>query len=457
MKWFMYCVSIILLLGLLSGCTNSLNNESTANQAPNHSESRPAQTDETAAEEPAEDVAKEPVELTIWFTSSVPQSDEAFDEMYRNLIEAKFPHITLHFLPYNSENTFQNLIVTNQPIDLIVSSIGQTAGFVLAHDLHYDISELIKQHDYDLSLVEPSTIEIQRQISGGGIYGLPMSTDTMTLFYNRDLFDLFGAAYPPDGLTWEDTYEIIQRMSRTEDGVRYWGMGISPNHALQLDPLSPPFIDEQNKAAFENERYKRALETLVQIFNISGNEVDASNWSYGTHLSMFQIEKTMAMLLGTSALGYAYFGDNEDLNWDVAAYPRYADQPDIGPQTYPVYFYVSSISKHKDEAFQVAAYITTKQFQTHLAGYGVLPISSDPTVMDHYGNLLPYMADKNIDAFLPNTFAPPSYKGEFHSIGVSASQEAFRKVVLKETDINTALREAVEMAEQLIAERLGSN
>lgn len=66
MKWFMYCVSIILLLGLLSGCTNSLNNESTANQAPNHSESRPAQTDETAAEEPAEDVAKEPVELTIW-------------------------------------------------------------------------------------------------------------------------------------------------------------------------------------------------------------------------------------------------------------------------------------------------------------------------------------------------------------------------------------------------------
>lgn len=453
MKSFIYCLCLVLLLGWLSGCTNPTSTEPATNQTPNDSDASTSQTIE-----PAETDSKpEPVELTIWFTSSVPQSDEAFNEMYRDLIEEKYPHVTLNFLPYNSENTFQNLIVTNQPIDLVVSSIGQTAGFVLATDLHYDISDLIKQHNYDLSQAEPSTIEIQRQLADGGIYGLPMSTDTMTLFYNRDLFDLFGVEYPEDGLTWEETYDVVRRMSRTQDGIRYWGMGLSPNHALQLDPLAPPYINEENKAIFDNDSFKRALETLVNVFNISGNEVDASTWSYGTHLSKFQIEKTMAMLLGTSALGYAYFGDKEELNWDVAAYPRYADQPDIGPQSYPVYFYVSSISEYKNEAFLVSAYLTSNEFQTHLAGYGVLPISSDPSVMEDYGYLLPYMADKNIDAFLPETFAPPSFKGEFHSVGVSVAQEAYRRVVLKEVDINTALREAVESADQRIAEELGSN
>lgn len=162
----------------------------------------------------------------------------------------------------------------------------------------------------------------------------------------------------------------------------------------------------------------------------------------------------MATLLGTSALGYAYFADKDELNWDVAAYPVYADQPHVGPQSYPVYFYISSISKHKSEAFEIAAYITTTEFQTHLAGQGVLPISSDPKVMDEYGKLLPYMADKNTAAFLPDTFASPSYKGRFHSIGITAAQGAFRQVVLNEADLNTALREAVETANQRIAEEL---
>ena len=395
----------------------------------------------------------EPIELNMWFPSSVPQSDEAFMDLYGNIIKKKFPHITPKFLPLNSTNTFEKMMAAKQPIDLMSISIGATATHLLNNGLQYDITELIRKHNYDLSVLEPSTIEIQRHVANGGIYGLPVSTDTMTVFYNRDLFDKFGVAYPKDGMVWDDLYELVKRTSRTDGDVRYRGIGISPTHALQMDPLSPAFIDPKtDQGLLSGERFKRSFNTLLALFSIPGNEVDSQTWSYSNHLAEFQKNKTIAMLLGTSALGYAYFTDKENLNWDVADYPRYPDQRDVGPQSYPVYFYVSAISKHKDDAFLVSAFLTSKEAQVHLAERGVLPVLKDKSVMDSYGKSLPYMANKNVKAFLPDKFAAPAPVGQYNSIALAEITEAYRKVVLKEADVNTALRLADENIAKKIAE-----
>lgn len=409
---------------------------------------QPAPPSKTIIEKPPE-----PIELSMWYTSSVPPSEEAFMDLYGNLIIKKFPHITPKFLPSNADNTFDKLMSSNHPIDLVSTSIGLTAGSVLANDLQYDISDLIKYFNYDLDQLEPSTVEIQRQIANGGIYGLPVSTDTMTLFYNRELFERFGVSHPQDGMMWEDVYDLTKQMARTDGTTRYYGIGGSPTHAFQMDPLSAPFVDpETNQSLLTSEVFKRSFQVFTDLFTIAGNQVDSSTWSYSSHLRLFQKEKVMAMLIGTSALGYAYFADKDELDWDVVSYPTYSDLPEIGPQTYPVYYYVSSISKHKEQAFEVTAYMTSKEFQTHLAERGALPILDDLSIMGQYGKSLPYMADKNIRALLPNQFASPAYKGKYQSVALTQITEAIRRLLLQETDINTALREADEKVNNLIAE-----
>jgi len=48
----------------------------------------------------------------------------------------------------------------------------------------------------------------------GVIYGLPLSIDTLALFYNRDLFDKAGVALPP--ATWEEFQAMVPQFVQVD-------------------------------------------------------------------------------------------------------------------------------------------------------------------------------------------------------------------------------------------------
>ncbi|MFE6974466.1 ABC transporter substrate-binding protein [Streptomyces sp. NPDC057682] len=53
----------------------------------------------------------------------------------------------------------------------------------------------------------------------GTQYGLPSSFSTELLFYNKDLFDRAGVAYPTADWTWEDERKAAERIRALGDGV----------------------------------------------------------------------------------------------------------------------------------------------------------------------------------------------------------------------------------------------
>lgn len=396
--------------------------------------------------------AAEPVEL-YFYSPSGDYDTAGFMRVYGNAIQEAFPHVTPKY--HEADKKLANLITTGEQLDVLYSSIGQTALSVLAYDMQFDISELIVKHNFDLTRLEPTTVQIQQQLADGGMYGLPVSTNSLTMYYNRDLFDQFGVGYPEDGMSWEETYDLTRTMSRTVDGVDYKGLILSIDHTMMLHPLSPVYIDkETNKGLFTTDTFRDALQTITDFYSISGNEVTNSTKDYGSQLKWYQDDKVVAMFLGLSKLGATHFAEHTNLNWDVATYPRYADQPDIGPQSYPNYFYISQVSEHKDIAFEVIAHMTSEEFQLELTRQGEFPILNGTDLMEHYAADLPHMQDKNIKALLPDTFAEPAFKGEFQQIGKVELREAYYNVILGEKDLNTALREANERIDQKIAERL---
>lgn len=52
-------------------------------------------------------------------------------------------------------------------------------------------------------------------------YGLPMTFSTVVLFYNKDLFDRAGVAYPTKDWTWKDELEAAKKLTDTSKKV--WG------------------------------------------------------------------------------------------------------------------------------------------------------------------------------------------------------------------------------------------
>ena len=58
----------------------------------------------------------------------------------------------------------------------------------------------------------------------GSQYGIPRDFDTIALFYNKDIFDAAGVAYPDDTWTWETFRSVSEQLTDADAGV--WGAGL---------------------------------------------------------------------------------------------------------------------------------------------------------------------------------------------------------------------------------------
>ena len=79
-----------------------------------------------------------------------------------------------------------------------------------------DLTPLIES-DPDLALEDfhPVTVEAVTSLRDGQVVGLPMGFNIQSLWYNKDMFDAAGLAYPPsDGdYTWDDVRDWATQLT----------------------------------------------------------------------------------------------------------------------------------------------------------------------------------------------------------------------------------------------------
>ncbi len=97
-------------------------------------------------------------------------------------------------------------------------------GYALQSDMYFlDLMPFITA---DATFAEddfyPVTLAVYRH--RGKQWGLPSTVDATLLFYNRELFDAAGVAYPQAGWTWEDLRTAAQQLSYGEVPQRQWGL-----------------------------------------------------------------------------------------------------------------------------------------------------------------------------------------------------------------------------------------
>ena len=60
---------------------------------------------------------------------------------------------------------------------------------------------------------------------------MPTASDNYALFYNKEVFDLFGVSYPTEDLTWDAVVDLAKKLTGERDGIQYHGLEMGPGFA----------------------------------------------------------------------------------------------------------------------------------------------------------------------------------------------------------------------------------
>lgn len=401
-------------------------------------------------------VKKEPVELVMFYPFPADWPPDLFETVYAEPIKKKFPHVTIKFMTGVNGSTVPELITAGQKIDILFTSSGATYGQLINNGLHYDISSLIKKYNFDLNKIDPAIVSVGRKLAEDkGIYGLPVYVPPSTMYYNKDIYDKFGVAYPKDGLNWDELFDISSKLSRMDGGTQYVGLGASYGHLSLLNQWSLKLVDPAtNRTTIDkDERWKSFVDNLVRFYKISGVAQSAKTWSEPNERNRFIKDRTVAMFLAQTA----FFTETEltGLNWDLASYPVFKDKPGVGPQSYPISFYVTSQSDHKAQAFEVAAFLASEEFQLPNVKAGrFLTALKEPSIKSSFGSESPLYKGKNVKAMQPQTYAPTEAISKYNVNVQTEINAGITSIFTTNKDVNTMLREAAEKANKKIDELL---
>lgn len=396
-------------------------------------------------------LANEPVELNVYIHSA-GYTQEQFMEYYGNAIQKKYPNFTFKLYTPVKGSSLQELMAQGVGIDLIQSHRANTLELMYDMKLQTDVTDLIKKYGYDVNRIEPVVLEEMRQLGGGGILGLPYESRVTALFYNKQIFDKFGVPYPKSGMTWDETAELAKKLSVADGGVNYQGFLAFPRHVFLMNQLSQGYVDTAaNKATVNNDNWKKIFQTLSQFHQISGNPYIVPSKISNT----FWVDGRAAMYASMFVPDAKYIIETK-IDWDVAGYPEFKERKGIGSGLLNYYFNLTSVSKHRDQAFLAAAFLASEQYQSQQARKGYNSSLKGASYQDMLGKDVPQFANRNLKAMTSSTPAPSYPVNQYQGVVDKSVDSAFDVMFAENKDINTVLREAEEKANKQIQDAIAN-
>ena len=203
----------------------------------------------------------------------------------------------------------------------------------------------------------------------GQIIGMPLSLDTLALFYNKDIFNAENIAIPPR--TWEEVTDLGRRLTKVApngdiimSGLAL-GTGTNTDHAMEI--LSPLMLQSGSpvvERATREVKISRKEAREAFLFYISHTRLSDPNYSWNVRmphsLDVFAQDRA-AMAIGFLSDIDSLRKQNPHLNLGIAPFPQPADART--PLTYGRYTFptVSKQSRVQEAAWQFLLYAASSE------------------------------------------------------------------------------------------------
>ncbi|HSM55631.1 MAG TPA: sugar ABC transporter substrate-binding protein [Candidatus Sulfomarinibacteraceae bacterium] len=305
--------------------------------------------------------------------------DPAERQAYQNLVDAFHEaqdgvRVELRHVP--SPREYRTRLATEfaagSPPDISLMNYRRYAAFA-ASDLlqplgpYLEVSELIDEGDF-------YQVAIDAFMWGDTLMCLPQNISSLVVYYNQDLFDEAGVAYPADDWTWDDFVRTARALTLDRDGdgaVDQYGVGIEPslyrlsafvwqNDApLVDDPLHPSRLTLTRPPSLE------ALQWFVDLRQVHGVAPGRVEEASQDSESRFLAGST-AMYLN-SRRGTPTYRQIETFTWDVAPLPRHKTAAGI---LHSDAYCLSATTADKEAAWAFIEFANAVEGQTVIAASG---------------------------------------------------------------------------------------
>ncbi|TMV45020.1 extracellular solute-binding protein [Paenibacillus mesophilus] len=437
-KWMQVLAASLAATTILAGCGGGAGGDKAASGG---------------SSKPADKVEKkpDPVTVTIGVRATGYLTEDEIQRYIVQPVAKKYPHITINRIVLDDKaNSFENLLASNSLPDIIFHTS------LLLPDLKrlkadQDLTESIKKTNIDLNKFNPTALEAVKITSENSyLMGVPYTMHFNALYYNKDIFDKFGASYPKDGMTWQELTELAKKVTRQEDGVQY--RGFEPDSVYRAgSQLGLPLVDPKTfKSLGNTDQWKKVTEMVRDIYEIPGN---STIQTFSSGVNAFVKDRKLAMLAGLNWLPNLAEVKDQFPNWDMASYPTWKDQPGVGTQIDLHVMVVPNTSKHKEAAAQVIETVVSEEVQLDMARNGRVSILKDKKYQDEFGKNLEFLKGKNVPAVFKSAPTKPFPSTIHANKAFNEITKVMTQVVKNKVDVNTALRSYDELMDKYIAEQ----
>ena len=412
----------------------------------------PTEADQSSVQQPTEPAAAtEPVELTfsVW---GDPEELNILQSIADDFT-AKNPNVkvTVNVSDWDTYwDKLQTTMAGGNPPDVFAMDAPlypdyQSRGVLLNLQSYIDRDGFDLAGYYGASLVCYQTPE--------GYFGLPRDIQPSVMYFNKDMFDEAGLAYPDENWTWDDLVEAGKALTKDTDGdgqIDQFGIWAD---LWDMELLWASLI-WQNQGEILNTDYTKTL---------LGEEGAMGAWQfiydmlfeYGIMPSPSVAEQFGDPFeSGNAAMTPAGhwvvpFYNNVDFNWDVAHLPQGKARASI---VNSVGFVISKDSQHPEEAWAFLKHLVGEPGQTKITGLGL--------------GVPALMSIANSDAYLKQDTAPINHQLFLDAMEYAKVKPCFRgydawatlfgdgmlPIWLGEAELEPTLQDLIPQADQILQE-----
>ena len=314
-----------------------------------------------------------------------------------------------------------------------------------------NLQPYIDQNPDMLNGVYPQTLEAYK--TPDGMFGLPRDFQTIVLFYNKDMFDAGGVAYPTADWTYDDLRNAASQLTKDTNGDgKIDQFGYSPD-LWDFEPGMSEIIwgyggdlisADHTKTLVGEPKARQALQFLHDMMFVDKSIPDTNTSSEYADDPFLAGASAMTTIGHWVVPGYA----EANFKWDVAPIPK-------GPagqatSVNSAGFVVAKDSKNPDAAFEFLKYVLSEPAQTRLTELGfACPVLTSVAESDTF---LKQSTPINHQVFLDSlAFAQmkPVFKG--YDAWSSAMGDGMAPIWAGEAEFDPTLDDAVAAADEVLA------
>src|SRR5512147_282756 len=219
--------------------------------------------------------------------------------------------------------------------------------------------------------VYPQTLEAYK--TPDGMYGVPRDFQTIVLFYNKDMFDAAGVAYPTADWTYDDLRAAAKKLTKDSNGdgkidqfgfySDLWDMELIWSEAIWS--YGGDIINaDHTKTLIADPKAREAWQLFHDMM------FEDKSWPNSTTAGEYGGDPFLAGVAAMTTIGHWAVPGYAETNfkWDVAAVP--AGPAGKATSVNSAGFVVAKESKNPDAAFEFLKYVVSEPAQTRLAQLG---------------------------------------------------------------------------------------